>query len=62
VKVTWVDLDHLLSVAIGRASVEWNQDCSFWETMAGLGSIAKIAVSSANLAVVMSGEDARLEV
>jgi hypothetical protein len=25
--------------------------------MAGLGSIAKIAVSSANVAVVMSGED-----
>jgi hypothetical protein len=29
--------------------------CSFWEAMAGLGSIAKIPVSSANVAVVMSG-------
>jgi hypothetical protein len=31
--------------------------CSFWEAMAGLGSIAKIAVSSANVAVVMSGRN-----
>jgi hypothetical protein len=29
--------------------------------MAGLGSIAKITVSSANVAVVMSGEDGRSE-
>jgi hypothetical protein len=32
--------------------------CSFWEAMAGLGSVAKIAVSLANVAVVM-GEDGR---
>jgi hypothetical protein len=30
--------------------------------MAGLGYIAKIAVSSANVVVVMSGEDGRSEV
>jgi hypothetical protein len=36
--------------------------CSFWEAMAELESIAKIAVSSANVAVVMSGEDGRSEV
>jgi hypothetical protein len=35
---------------------------SFWEAMAGLGSIAKIAVSAANVAVVMSEEDGRSEV
>jgi hypothetical protein len=35
--------------------------CSFWEAMARLGSIAKIAVSSANVAVVMSWEDGRSE-
>jgi hypothetical protein len=35
--------------------------CSFWEATAGLGSIAKITVSSANV-VVMSGEDGRSEV
>jgi hypothetical protein len=36
--------------------------CSFWEAMARLGSISKIAVSSANVAVVISGEDGRSEV
>jgi hypothetical protein len=36
--------------------------CSFWKATAGLKSIAKIAVSSANVAVVMSGEDGRSEV
>jgi hypothetical protein len=36
--------------------------CSFWEARAGLGSISKITVSLANVAVVMSGEDGRLEV
>jgi hypothetical protein len=36
--------------------------CSLGEAMAGLGSIAKIAVSSANVAVVISGEDGRSEV
>jgi hypothetical protein len=37
--------------------------CSLWEAMAGLGSIAKITVSSANVAVVMGGgmEDRRRE-
>jgi hypothetical protein len=35
--------------------------CSFWEAIAGLGSMAKIAVSSANVAVVMSREDGRSE-
>jgi hypothetical protein len=36
--------------------------CSFWEAMAVFGSIAKIVVSSTNVAVVMSGEDGRSEV
>jgi hypothetical protein len=35
---------------------------SFREAMAGFGSIANIAVSSANVAVVMSVEDGRSEV
>jgi hypothetical protein len=35
--------------------------CSFEEAMAGFASIAKIAVSSANVAVVMSRVDGRSE-
>jgi hypothetical protein len=58
VNVACVDLEllafsrHLVSQCqIARKLV-----CSFWESMAGSGSVAMIAVSSAKVAMVESGE------
>jgi hypothetical protein len=61
VQVMWVNLEplaftnHILShFWIARSPV-----CSLWEAMAGSQSVAKTAVSSAKVAVVVSGEVAR---
>jgi hypothetical protein len=62
--VIWVDLDpFVFNLNRDRQScMAFRLFCSFWEALAGSGSIAKTAVSSANVAVVISEEDGRSEV
>jgi hypothetical protein len=61
VNVTWIDLDSLAFILhfLNQSWIASRSVCSFCDAMAGSLSMATTAVSSANVAVVDSGEVGR---